>query len=145
VDGSFKTPTLRNIELTGPYFHNGSYATLDQVVDFYNRGGNTRHTAAGDTSGHLKNGTNLSADVMPLGLSPADKAALVAFLKTLTDDRVRYEKAPFDHPALKVPHGHKGDNVTVQSPDGIKGTDEFLALPAVGAAGLTAPIKPFLQ
>ena len=45
VDGSFKTPTLRNVELTGPYFHNGSYATLEQVVEFYNRGGNHRGPA----------------------------------------------------------------------------------------------------
>ena len=45
---------------------------------------------------------------MPLGLSATEKAALVAFLKSLTDDRVRYEKAPFDHPSLKVPHGAQG-------------------------------------
>ena len=40
VDGAFKTPGLRNSELTGPYFHNGGMATLRQVVQFYNRGGN---------------------------------------------------------------------------------------------------------
>ncbi|MGH8537650.1 MAG: cytochrome-c peroxidase [Gammaproteobacteria bacterium] len=40
VDGAFKTPGLRNVELTGPYFHNGGMATLRQVVQFYNRGGN---------------------------------------------------------------------------------------------------------
>ena len=145
VDGSFKTPTLRNVELTGPYFHTGGYATLEQVVDFYNRGGNVRRTSTGDTSAYGKNTSNFDADVMPLGLSDAEKAALVAFLKTLTDDRVRYEKAPFDHPSLKVPNGHKGDNVTVQTTDGVKGTDEYLSVPAVGAAGLTTPIKPFLQ
>jgi cytochrome c peroxidase len=145
VDGSFKTPTLRNIELTGPYFHNGAYATLEQVVDFYNRGGNVRRTSSGDTSAYGDNQSNFAAEVMPIGMSDAEKAALVAFLKTLTDDRVRYEKAPFDHPALKVPHGHKGDNATVQSTDGVKAIDEFLSLPAVGASGLTTPIKPFLQ
>jgi len=145
IDGSFKTPTLRNVELTGPYFHNGGYATLEQVVDFYNRGGNARRTASGDTTGYDKNGTNLSADVMSIGLSATEKAALVAFLKTLTDDRVRYEKAPFDHPSLKIPHGHKGDNTAVQSIDGVKAIDEIMALPAVGAAGVAQPIKPFLQ
>jgi cytochrome c peroxidase len=145
VDGSFKTPTLRNVELTGPYFHNGGYATLEQVVDFYNRGGNMHRTSNGDTTGYGSNGSNFDAEVMPIGLSDAEKAALVAFLKTLTDDRVRYEKAPFDHPSLKVPNGHKGDNVTVQSTDGVKAIDEFLAVPAVGASGLTTPIKPFLQ
>jgi cytochrome c peroxidase len=145
IDGSFKTPTLRNIELTGPYFHNGGYATLEQVVDFYNRGGNVRRTANGDTSGYGSTTSNLGSDLRPIGLSAAEKAALVAFLKSLTDDRVRYEKAPFDHPSLKVPNGHKGDNVSVQSTDGVKAIDEFLAVPAVGAAGLTTPIKPFQQ
>jgi cytochrome c peroxidase len=145
VDGSFKTPTLRNIELTGPYFHNGGYGTLEQVIEFYNRGGNKRSTANGDTTGYGGNTSNFDSDVMRLGLSDAEKAALVAFLKSLTDDRVRYEKAPFDHPSLKVPHGHKGDNTTVQSTDGVKAIDEFMTVPAVGAAGLTTPIKPFQQ
>jgi cytochrome c peroxidase len=145
VDGSFKTPTLRNVELTGPYFHNGGYATLEQVVDFYNRGGNLRRLSVGDTSAWGDNHSNFAAEVMPIGLNDAEKAALVAFLKSLTDDRVRYEKAPFDHPSLKIPHGAKGDNITVQSTDGVKALDEFLAVPAVGSAGLTTPIKPFLQ
>jgi cytochrome c peroxidase len=144
VDGSFKTPTLRNIELTGPYFHNGGYGTLEQVVDFYNRGGNVRRTANGDTSGYGSNKTNYDSEVVALGLSDTEKAALVAFLKSLTDERVRYEKAPFDHPSLKVPNGHKGDNTTLQLSNG-KAIDEWLTLPAVGAAGLTTPIKPFLQ
>ena len=145
VDGSFKTPTLRNIELTGPYFHNGGYATLEQVVDFYNRGGNVQRTATGDTTAYGKNPSNFAAEVAPMGLNDAEKAALVAFLKSLTDDRVRFEKAPFDHPSLKIPNGHKGDNVTVTSTDGIKAADDYVSLPAVGATGLTTPIKPFLQ
>ncbi len=145
VDGSFKTPTLRNIELTGPYFHNGGYGTLEQVVEFYNRGGNRRQTANGDTTGYGSNSSNFDSEVTPMGLNDAEKAALVAFLKSLTDDRVRYEKAPFDHPSLKIPNGHKGDNATVQTTDGVKAIDDFVAVPAVGAPGLTAPIKPFLQ
>ena len=145
VDGAFKTPTLRNVELTGPYFHNGGYATLEQVVDFYNRGGNVRRTPNGDTTGLGSNSSNLDSDLMRLGLTDVEKAALVAFLKSLTDDRVRYERTPFDHPSLKIPHGHKGDNLTVQTSDGIKALDEFIMLPAVGASGLAAPIKPFLQ
>ena len=71
VDGSFKVPTLRNVELTGPYFHNGGYATLEQVVDFYSRGGNARRTDTGDTSGYDKTGTNLSADIMAMVSSEA--------------------------------------------------------------------------
>ena len=145
VDGAFKTPGLRNVELTGPYFHNGGYATLEQVVDFYNRGGNMRRTAAGDTTGYGKNGSNFDSDVMPIGLSAAEKAALVAFLKSLTDDRVRYEKAPFDHPSLKVPTGAKGDNTAVTTSDGKTAIEEFLSLPAVGATGRTTPLLPFLK
>ncbi|PTU02202.1 cytochrome-c peroxidase, partial [Pseudomonas sp. HMWF031] len=49
VDGAFKTPTLRNIALTGPYFHNGSRATLQQVMEFYNRGGDRRGEDASNT------------------------------------------------------------------------------------------------
>ena len=51
VDGSFKVPGLRNIALTGPYFHNGSRSTLEQVVEFYNRGGDRRGPVGNDTTG----------------------------------------------------------------------------------------------
>ena len=114
------------------------------MVDFYNRGGNVRRTANGDTSGYGSNKTNYDSEVVALGLTDSEKAALVAFLKSLTDERVRYEKAPFDHPSLKIPNGHKGDNTTLQLSNG-KAIDEWLTLPAVGAGGLTTPIKPFLQ
>lgn len=73
---SFKTPTLRNIELTGPYMHNGVYETLEEVVDFYNRGG----------------GTGLGMDVefqtLPgdsLQLTKVEERQLVTFMKSLTD------------------------------------------------------------
>ncbi len=143
VDGSFKAPSLRNVELTGPYFHNGGYSTLEQVVDFYNRGGNVRTTVGlGDTSGWGTNTSNFDTEVFRLGLTAAEKAALVAFLKALTDDRVRYERAPFDHPSILVPHGHAGDNTTLTTISG-HAIDQFLSIPAVGAAGRTAPILPF--
>lgn len=133
VAGSFKTPTLRNIALTGPYFHNGSVSTLEQVVDFYNRGGNF-------------NNLEKHPDIQPLGLSSTEKAALVAFLKTLTDDRVALEKAPFDHPSLTVPNGHVGNDFSVapgNSIDGSLATDELINLPAVGSSGISTPIKAF--
>jgi cytochrome c peroxidase len=85
--GKFKTATLRNIELTGPYFHNGRYSTLRQVVDFYNRGGDV-HNA------------EIDSQIRPLGLSSTDRDNLVSFMLTLTDDRVRFSRAPFDHPSL---------------------------------------------
>jgi cytochrome c peroxidase len=144
VDGSFKVPTLRNIELTGPYFHNGGYATLEQVVDFYSRGGNVRQTGVGlgDTSGHGTNTSNLDIEIFHLSFTPAEKAALVAFLKSLTDERVRWERAPFDHPSIRIPHGARGDNTTLEIRNG-RAIDEFISIPAVGAAGRSTPIQPF--
>ncbi len=133
VAGSFKVPTLRNVALTGPYFHNGSAATLEQVVAFYDRGGNF-------------NNLEKHPDIQPLGLSTSEETALVAFLKTLTDDRVAYEKAPFDHPSLTVPNGHVGNDWSVQTGNTIDGNlakDEFLTVPAVGASGISTPIKAF--
>ena len=70
--GRFKTPSLRNVALTAPYMHDGSLATLEDVLDFYNRGGN-------------KN-PYLEETVKPLGLTQEDKKDLVAFLKALTGE-----------------------------------------------------------
>ncbi|MGB0165454.1 MAG: cytochrome-c peroxidase [Luteibaculum sp.] len=72
----FKTPTVRNVEFTAPYMHNGVYKTLEEVVDFYNRGG-----GAG-IGIELENQT-LPSD--PLNLSEQEKADLVAFMKSLSD------------------------------------------------------------
>jgi hypothetical protein len=143
VDGSFKAPGLRNVELTGPYFHTGGYATLEQVVDFYSRGGNVRNMGqVGDTSGYGANRSNFDTDIFKLGLTADERAELVAFLKALTDERVRWERAPFDHPSLLIPHGAVGDNTSVPSVGG-RAIDQFMSIPAVGAAGLSAPIQPF--
>ncbi len=72
--GAFKIPTLRRIGQTAPYMHNGSYTTLEQVVDFYDRGGG------------IGLGFELANQTLPsekLQLTPAEKKALVVFLKTL--------------------------------------------------------------
>jgi len=91
--GMFKTSGLWNIELNGPYFHNGDKATLRQVVDFYDRGGDFPVEGL------------IDEDVRPLGLTEDEKVALVDFMLSMTDERVRTEKAPFDHPSLNVPNG----------------------------------------
>jgi cytochrome c peroxidase len=70
MKGAFKTPTLREIASTGPYFHDGSATTLMDVVEHYNRGGDDR--------------SNVSDDVRALHLSTTEKEDLVAFLKSLT-------------------------------------------------------------
>jgi cytochrome c peroxidase len=149
VDGAFKTPGLRNVELTGPYFHNGGTATLEQVVAFYNRGGDRRGEDGNDTTGFGPNRSNLDPDIEVLGLTPQEAADLVAFLKRpLTDDRVRWERAPFDHPALIVFNGALGDERHVVESLGHKAADDLLAIPAVGATGRSVsqgPLQPFLR
>jgi cytochrome c peroxidase len=119
ADGQFKTPGLRNIELTAPYFHNGGYLTLRQVVDFYNRGGDFRQEGV----------------LRPLGLSQTEKDDLVAFLKGLTDERVVTDKAPFDHPQLFIPNGHLGNSMFVVNDGTGKAADNVLEIPAVGKNG----------
>lgn len=80
--GKFATPSLRDLKYTAPYMHNGMFATLAEVVDFYDRGG-----GAGGV-------------IKPLGLSSADKQALLAFLDSLSGEPVLMEKPKL--PAYKV-------------------------------------------
>lgn len=134
VNGTFKTPGLRNVEFTGPYFHNGGQATLEQVVAFYSRGGD--FTADG----------NIGPDIRRLNLSADDRAALVAFLKALSDDRVRFERAPFDHPELCVPIGQLEASPGVLQADAVfplSAADKWAALPAVGRQGNPVPLQTF--
>lgn len=134
---AFKTPTLRNIELTGPYMHNGSMATLEQVIEFYSRGGNFDNSNLHD---FLVPG--------PLRISEQKRLDLLAFLKSFTDERVRYEQAPFDHPELVIPNGHEGDSQFVTAGHSLHtefAKDEFMVLPAVGANGSVEPILPFAE
>lgn len=84
--GKFRTPSLRNVALRPRYMHNGRFATLMEVVEFYDRGGD--FTA------------NLDPLMQPLGLSQQQKIALVAYLESFTDPRVANETAPFDRPSL---------------------------------------------
>lgn len=77
MKGAFRTPTLRDIALTAPYFHDGSARTLEQVVDHYARGGEVQ--------------TNLSPMMKPLPLTVQDKADLVAFMRALTTPRPMFQ------------------------------------------------------
>jgi cytochrome c peroxidase len=139
--GVFKIPTLRNVELTGPYMHNGGLATLRQVIDFYDRGGNFDE---------VRN-PELHPFVAQIALSEQERSDLEAFLRTLTDERVRWERAPFDHPALRIPNGHvevDGELTVTPLPGRTAplGTDAFLDVPAVGREGRTpeqGPLLPF--
>ncbi|MGZ8955951.1 MAG: cytochrome-c peroxidase, partial [Methylovulum sp.] len=71
----YKTPSLRNVSLTGPYMHNGAFATLQQVVEFYNRGGIANE--------------NLDPLIKPLNLTALEIDDLTAFLESLTGDNVK--------------------------------------------------------
>ncbi len=133
VNGAFKVPHLRNIELTGPYMRNGGELTLAQVVDFYTRGGNFPK----------ENVDDISPAISPIGKlrnAPGRMNELVAFLLTLTDPRVKSESAPFDHPELFIPNGA----------DPATGADApLLRIPEVGSGGRLAEglalLEPFLK
>ena len=73
--GAFRTPSLRNVELTAPYFHDGSAATLADVLSFYSRGGNAS--------------TNRDWELQVINLSEAEQKDLIEFLKCLTSDDAR--------------------------------------------------------
>jgi cytochrome c peroxidase len=73
---AFKTPTVRNVALTAPYMHNGVFRTLEEVVEFYDRGG-------GNGLGMKLPNQTLSAD--PLDLTDEEKSDLVDFMRALTD------------------------------------------------------------
>ena len=128
VNGAFKSSTLRNIELTGPYFHNGGAKNLLEVVQFYTRGADFKNTNIQD----------LDQDVDGISELQGNEQAqldLVEFMKHLTDPRVKFRRAPFDHPQLILPNGHSG----VQNGVAL---DETFVLPAVGRDG-GDPFMPF--
>jgi hypothetical protein len=189
-NGAFKAPPLRNVELTGPYFHTGSFLTLRQVVDFYVRGGDFPVTNAEERDPHIVDvsrqafsfgrtisldgdldlfadalpDTQYRFDVMPdlahpvtpepATSGPEDaKVALVRFLLALTDERVKYERAPFDRPELFVPiDGAAPDNggrAQLVALSGVPCTPTstgtcFRQIPAVGADGRADPVQAFL-
>lgn len=137
TQAAFKIPSLRNVELTGPYMHNGGMATLEQVMEFYSRHGN-----------FVNPDQNEFLPAIAMGSSAQDRADLIEFLKTLTDERVKYERAPFDHPEITIAHGHEGDETSVTAGNAISpvlGKEEYMVVPAVGAGGKATPIGPFVD
>jgi len=82
--GSFKVPTLRNIALTAPYMHDGRFASLSEVVDFYNTG----------IQNHpfLHEDLKVGGQPKKMNFTATDKTDLIAFLNTLTDDQLLTDK-----------------------------------------------------
>lgn len=138
IDGAFKIPGLRNVELTGPYFHNGGQATLKQVVEFYDR-----FADFGDV-----NIKEIDTAMARVNLEEEDEVFVTKFLVALTDERVRNEQAPFDRPQLFVPMGQVGDHANIPCSAGILPCEDRIEVPAVGAGGRSAkgllPLSPFL-
>jgi mono/diheme cytochrome c family protein len=77
--GAFRTPSLRELKYTGPYMHNGTLSTLAEIVEFYDMGGGPH--------------PNKNAMIQPLGLLTSEKAALVAFLESMSSDSMPYADA----------------------------------------------------
>jgi cytochrome c peroxidase len=122
--GSFRTPTLRNVELTAPYMHNGRLLSLSDVIEFYDQGG--------DVPADLERNPDKHPAMRPLDMSDEDQRALVFFLLCLTDNNVRHERAPFDHPSLTLVNGYE-QNLT----------ERFVRIDEVGAHGQECPPSSF--
>ena len=94
--GAFRTPSLRELKYTGPYMHNGTLSTLEEIVEFYDQGGGPH--------------PNKNAMIQPLGLLTSEKAALVAFLESMSSDSMPYADA---RPAK---YGEQGYPYTIHEP-----------------------------
>jgi len=89
--GKFKAPTLRNIALTAPYLHDGSAKTLDDVLDHYSAGGRT--IVGSPNAGEGFHNPNKDPLIRGFKLSAQERADLIAFLKSLTDDEVIHDQS----------------------------------------------------
>jgi cytochrome c peroxidase len=116
--GKFRVASLRNVALSAPYFHNGGMATLGDVVEFYNRGGDFH--------------VNQAANLFPRNYTVVEKDAIVALLNTLTDPRLVAGTQPFDRPTL----GSQNGNIVTATGAG--------QTTAVGELVATAPYAPVL-
>jgi cytochrome c peroxidase len=128
VNGAFKIPSLRNVELTAPYMHNGSLLILQQVVDFYNLGGN------------FPNNPELDAEMKAFAFNSTQRNEMVDFLTALTDERVRNESAPFDHPQLILTEGD-GPVIVRNATDAVGTSTESTIPPGLSLNALVTPTR----
>jgi cytochrome c peroxidase len=170
AQGSVKAPSLRNVALTGPYFHNGGKLTLRQVLDFYTRGGDFPKMNSQHRDFLIVN--LLQEDEALGGVDPltgeteftaAEKeqilVSVIDFLLELTDERVAFQRAPFDQVEIFPPlDGRAPDNGSLAgtSPAGRQGfvnntfginggvAGMFKHVPASGQGGIAIPIGNFL-
>jgi cytochrome c peroxidase len=171
AQGSVKAPGLRNVARTGPYFHNGGKLTLRQVVDFYTRGGDFPKTNAQHRDFLIVN--LLQEDEALGGLDPLTGepeftaqekeeilVSVVDFLLELSDERVDFQRAPFDQVEVFVPlDGTAPDNGSLagtasagrqgflNNATGINGgvAGMFRRVPQTGRRGTSTRIPNFLN
>jgi len=165
IGGAMKSPSLRNVALTPPYFHYGGYSNLRDIMDFYNRGGSSRDlpegcipgpgpttTCTGDTSGsgplgqtafedieEGNEGSNVAGAIAARGMSGPTMDNIVEFMKALSDPRVACDAGPFDHPELVIFTGYKARDRNRDH----RADDKRVRIPAVGIDGY-ADTKPDL-
>ena len=114
-EGQFKSTHLFNLPLTGPYFHDGSAETLEEMMDFYVRGGDF-------------NQKNVHSHVRELDVTKKEYRLVLKLMKQLTDPRIEAGEPPFDHPSLTIPL-HDGREV-------------YLAPSDAGRGGLHYTVRP---
>ena len=170
TQGAVKAPSLRNVARTGPYFHNGGKLTLRQVLDFYTQGGDFPKTNSQHRD--FLNVNLLQEDEALGGLDPQTGepeftaqekeeiiVSVIDFLLELSDERVDYQRAPFDQVEVFVPlDGTAPDNGSlagtvsggrqgfVNNTTGINGgvAGMFRRVPQTGMGGTSTPITNFL-
>lgn len=146
-DGNCKASTVRNVELNGPYFHNGGAATVQQILDNYDIGGKFRT--------EILNKVDMLPDITRLGLATAAtpngtnaEVALVSFILALTDHRVKKEAGPFDHPQLFVPVDGTAPVLDHSNPKAFLAdqvaAEKIKEIPATGSDG-AGELKTFLD
>lgn len=111
-------------------------ATLKQVVEFYDR------------NGDFPEGGNLGPGIGNIRIGPQDRPNVVAFMKALSDDRVAFERAPFDHPSLCIPVGDEeiaaGGQVAADTTTrGPVAADSWALVPATGRGGNAVRLQTF--
>ncbi|MFN4034191.1 MAG: parallel beta-helix domain-containing protein [Fimbriimonadales bacterium] len=110
-NGAFKIPTLRNIALTAPYMHNGVFETLEEVLDFYSNGGGR---------GRGLDVPLQDDKIRKFQLTPQEKADIIAFLLTLTDESALPEipkRVPSGLPVVKPQAPHLPTRLNLNSPE----------------------------
>jgi hypothetical protein len=135
VTAYIPTPATALANLSGSKM---AVATLRQVIEFYSRHGNF---TSDSLHFHL-------AGFSTLTTTEQNITDLSNFLLSLTDERVRYQRAPFDHPQLTVVNGQLGDALQATAGNPLNADlaqDERLEIPAVGVGGSNAPIPAFLS